>query len=791
MQNNTKEWYTKALELYKKNDFEKAYEFCKLAVESDPSFADAYHLVGLMFYQTEKHAEATKFLEKAVLLNPGNPAFINTLAKNYLKSGNSEKTRFLLKEAEKHFPEYPEIYATHAKLYALEGNNKKAIECYEKVLKIKPDHLSALNNLSNLLYKEGKKEEAEEYNNIVLAIHPKQQEALMNSGNFKRINGDLEQAEKLFEASYEINKQFVKPLFSLCEMLLDQNKSDRVIEVLKQDIALHKKLHTPWMLLGQAYYQNSDFINATECYNKSLSIKPDDPVTLFNFGMCAHAAGDVTTAVKLYEKSLTINEHTAEVHYLAGKARFDLKEIDKAKEHYEKALQISPNNPVINLNYIKLKASICDWSARERDRDLFISLIEKNEQLGKPVFIPMLDVNYFDISPEYHTKAAKINAQHYNNRVKQYKEKLKFEFTTEKKEKIRIGYISPDFRNHPVGKLIYQMFGHHNRNRYEIYAYALVVSKKNDPYREQIKKDVDVFRNIGLTPWHEAAQMIYSDKIDILIDLAGYTTYSRPEIIALKPAPIQIQFLGYPDTMGSASLDFILADTILIPEESKHYYTEKVLYLQHAFLGSELNVSSKIFSKKEFGIPENAFVFCSFCSTYKFEPLIFDAWMNILKQVPESILWLSGTNSKDYKVNIRNYALKYGIEASRILFAEQIPDDEYLARYRLCDLFLDTLYYSAGSTAIASIYMDIPVLTVVGHTNASRMGASICRSAGLDEFICETSEAYSQKAVYYANNPSIIVAVKEKLKQEKATLPLFDLSRFIHRFESVIETIIK
>jgi predicted O-linked N-acetylglucosamine transferase (SPINDLY family) len=789
MQNNAKVLYAKAVELYKQHDFEKAYEMCKQAVESQPMFADAYHLVGMMFHQTEKFSEANKFLEKAVFLNPGNPAFINTLAKNSLKSGNTEKAHQLLKEAEKQFSGYPDLYATHAKLYTQEGNNKKAVECYKKVLNLNPDHLSALNNLSNLLFKEGKKEEAEEYNNKVLALNPKQQEALMNSGNFKRIKGDLEQAVKLFETSYKINKQFVKPLFALCETLLDQNKSNRVIEILKQNITLHKDLHTPWMILGQAYYQNSDFIKATECYNKSISIKPDDPVTLFNFGMCAHAAGDVTTAVKLYEKSLAVNTNTAEVHYLAGKARFDLKEIDKAKEHYKKALEISPDNPVINLNYIKLKASICDWSDRLNDRNFYLSLIEKNEHLDKPVNIPMLDINYFDIAPEFHKKAAIINARHYSNKVNQYLEQYKFIFNKESKEKIRIAYISPDFRNHPVGKLIYQMFKYHDRNRFEIYAYALVVSKKKDSYRDQIKQDVEVFRDISLTPWNEAAQIIYNDKIDILIDLAGYTTHSRPEIMALKPAPVQIQFLGYPDTMGNSSTDYILADKTIIPEDLTEYYTEKILYLPNAFLGSDLNVSSKVFTKEDYGIPRNAFVFCSFCSTYKYEPVIFEAWMTILKQVPESILWLSNTNSFEYEVNIKKFASNYGIDSDRIYFADQIPDDEYLARYQICDLFLDTLYYSAGSTAIASVYMNVPVLTVTADTNASRMGASICKSAGLDDFICHTVDAYIRKAVHYATKPEIIMNVKEKLKKEKSKLPLFDLPGFIQQLESIIEQI--
>ncbi len=791
MQNRHISLYKEALEKFKLKKFDEAYELCKNAVELQPSFAEAYHLSAVMLMQSGKYSEAVPFYKKALSLNPLNSKFLNNSVKNYLYLMNLEDAEKQIDSAIQLFPNDAETWFNRAKFFTLKNETKKAIENYRKSIKLNPLHLAALNNLSNLCFKEGEIDEAEELNAKVLHINPVQQEALLNSANILKHHHQFEDALKLYKSTYEINKLFIKSAFAYAELLLYLNMSVKSQNFLRSEIKYLGNEAKTFLLLGKTCFHQKDYLKAIEYLQKALKLKPENIDAIFHLGLCAHSVSDIKTAIRLYKKAVETEPENAEFHLALARAFFESKDYDASKMHYLKSLEINPRNKLTVLNYIKLKAAICDWTTRDEDRAFYISLIDNATDLNDSTYIPILDINYFNIHPEYHLKAAKVNSSQYLKRITAYSGKYQFEFDKKKSGKIKIGYLSPDFRNHPVGKLIHNLFQYHNREQYEIYAYSLVTAKNDDFYRSKIAAQVDYFKDISKMPYFEAAQLIYNDKIDILIDLAGYTTHSVAEIVAMKPAPIQIQFLGFPDTMGLEQVDYIMVDQYLFKNEDNKYYTEQALFIPHAFIGSPLHVSERIFTKSEFGIPENSFVFCSFCSTYKFEPEIFTLWMKILEQVPDSVLWLSGNSSSEYQTNILRFVKNYGIDEKRIFFANQIPDDEYLARYALCDLFLDTLYYSAGSTAIASIYMNVPVLTICGETNASRMGASICYAAGLDEFVTTGYEEYISKALYFSNNKNGLAQIKRHLMSNKHNLPLFNTERFVFEIENIFETLTK
>jgi predicted O-linked N-acetylglucosamine transferase (SPINDLY family) len=336
------------------------------------------------------------------------------------------------------------------------------------------------------------------------------------------------------------------------------------------------------------------------------------------------------------------------------------------------------------------------------------------------------------------------------------------------------------------------MFQYHNRNEFEVYAYALLHQPKvDDIYRETIKAGVDYFIDIQHMGFEQAAKKINADEIDILIDLAGYTTYSRSQILALKPAPVQILFMGQPDSSGADFIDYYIADKTLVPEENKKYYTEEIIYLPTGYFGSPLEISDKKYTKSDFGIPDEAFVFCCFCNPYKYEPSMFAAWMSILKQSPHSILWLNPAKNTRYKNNILKYAAQQGVDSSRIYFAQRLSHPDYMARYKVCDLFLDTRHYSAGSTAISALMANVPVLTTIGKTNAENMGAAICRAANLHETICNNTSEYIEKAVEFANKRDKLNALKTKLATEKNNSLLFNVKQFVHELEFNVKKVYK
>jgi len=319
----------------------------------------------------------------------------------------------------------------------------------------------------------------------------------------------------------------------------------------------------------------------------------------------------------------------------------------------------------------------------------------------------------------------------------------------------------------------------------EVFAYDLI--NADDELTKKIRAGCDVYVDLSKSSHQTAAQRIHADDIHILIDLAGYTTHARPQILALQPAPIQVQFLGFPNTMGADFIQYLLADSWLIPEQLKSVYTEKIIYLPHAFVGASLPIA-KPTKRAEFGLPKDATVFCVNCinAHHKIDPSVFAAWMEILRQVPDSVLWISD-GAKTMRDNLRQAAASYNIAPERLIFAPKLPLPEYLARLALADLALDTFIYTGGSSSAATLWAGLPLLTRVGETNASRMGASICAAAGLEQLICDNTEAYIKRAVELVSQKQELATIRIQLQKQREQLPLFDIKSFAQHLETAYQ----
>lgn len=418
----------------------------------------------------------------------------------------------------------------------------------------------------------------------------------------------------------------------------------------------------------------------------------------------------------------------------------------------------------------------CDWSSREKDINRIIQLIDvytKNKSFHSS--IPLMNPGYYPIPPADNLKAAKLNAHLIRDRVKDLKAKINFSFDRTESRKLRVAYISPDFREHAVGILIYDLFRYHDRDKFEIFAYSNDPLHRKDFYTNKIEDGVDHFIDLAGMDIESAAKKINDDKIDILVDLAGYTANAGIEILALQPAPVQACYLGFSNTTGSDFIQYMIADPFVITDQLSEYYTEKIVYLPQRFISSPLKVSGKEMKRAEFGIPDDKFVLCCFNNITKLEPDVFNSWMNILHQTPESVLWLTKPD-KTIHANLLNEIDKSGISKERVIFAPKQPLDEFLARNRLADLFLDTFHYSAGTTAVCSLISGLPLITLPGKSFASRLSGSILQSSGLSELICKNVAEYEKKAIYYCKNRKELNAINEKILTCKNSFPLFDLN---------------
>jgi predicted O-linked N-acetylglucosamine transferase (SPINDLY family) len=350
--------------------------------------------------------------------------------------------------------------------------------------------------------------------------------------------------------------------------------------------------------------------------------------------------------------------------------------------------------------------------------------------------------------------------------------------------KIRIGYFSADFRVHPVSTLIAELFELHDKTKFEIIAFSFGEDDKSS-MRLRISKSFDQFIDVSNLSDFDIAKLSRDMKVDIAIDLGGYTADSRTGIFSYRAAPIQVHYIGYLGTMGADYIDYIIADKTLIPDASQPYYSEKVVYLPNSYQANDRKrlISDKQFTKQELGLPENSFVFCCFNNNYKILPATFSSWMRILKEVEGSVLFLYAENNWA-KDNLQKEAEIRGVNSSKLIFGMNIPYADYLSRYQTCDLFLDTFPYNAGTTASDALWTGLPVLTLMGQSFASRVAASLLNAIGLPELITNTQEEYESLAIELAMNPSKLAAIKLRLANNRLTYPLFDTPLFTKNLEA-------
>jgi predicted O-linked N-acetylglucosamine transferase (SPINDLY family) len=420
------------------------------------------------------------------------------------------------------------------------------------------------------------------------------------------------------------------------------------------------------------------------------------------------------------------------------------------------------------------KMKICSWSSLSGDLEGITKRVLANEKVSTPFALLALNDDAL-----LHKRSAEIYAQ----TKYPFKPALGPISRRPKNKKIRMGYFSADFRNHPVSFLTAELFELHDKNRFEITAFSFGADDKS-LIRLRLSQAFNQFIDVRQKSDKEIAQLARELEIDIAVDLGGHTKDSRTGIFSYRAAPIQASYIGYLGTMGVEYYDYLLADEIIIPKDSQQFYSEKITYLaSYQSNDRKRIISNRVFTRQELGLPEKGFVFCCFNNNYKILPATFDGWMRILKAVESSVLFLYSEN-KWAEENLKKEAKARGIDSSRLVFGRQIPMEEYLARYRVCNLFLDTIPYNAGTTASDALWTGLPVLTLIGQSFASRVAASLLKAIGLPELITNSQEEYEALAIELAISPKKLAEIKLKLANNRMTTPLFDTPLFTKNLEA-------
>ncbi|HQT25662.1 MAG TPA: hypothetical protein PLK99_03585, partial [Burkholderiales bacterium] len=374
-------------------------------------------------------------------------------------------------------------------------------------------------------------------------------------------------------------------------------------------------------------------------------------------------------------------------------------------------------------------------------------------------------------------KYAKLSYRH----LVPLREKLGFRFERKGNGKIRLGYISADFREHPVSQLMVEVFETHDRSRFHVTAYSYT-SDDGSAMRRRVEGAFDEFVDIGALSFEEAARRICGDGIDILVDLTGYTRGNRSGILALRPAPVQVTYIGFLGTMGADFIDYLIADPFLIRQGEEIHYTEKIACLESYQANDSKCLIGRTPSRMECGLPENGIVFCSFNQTFKITQDIFDVWMRLLREMPGSVFWLFSSNSLASQ-NLKREAQIRGVSPERLVFAERVPLAQHLGRLKCADIFLDNLPYNAGTTASNALWAGLPVITCTGETFSSRMAGSLLTALGVPELITDTLEHYHDLALELARDGEKLVRIRERIDKNRDIMPLFDTERFTRNLE--------
>jgi predicted O-linked N-acetylglucosamine transferase (SPINDLY family) len=544
---------------------------------------------------------------------------------------------------------------------------------------------------------------------------------------------------------------------------------DRVLALVGDHADAHNNRGQSLRALGQTE-------QALASFERALATAPDHLAALVNRAGVLGELRRQEEALLAADKVLAISPGVASAWQMRGHALMALKRLPDAIASYERAAQLGLSSATAMLGYCSLLA--CDWPRAERAAPALGALIEADHEAMSPfALLP------FAFSPALQRKAVEIFvAQSLGDAAL-----LPASPRPPRNGRIRLGYVSSDFGSHAVTTLIAGLLARHDRSRFDVVGFA-VGSEPDDAMRRRIAAACTEFHELGRLTDADAAARILDFEIDIAVDLTGYTEGARPGILARRPAPVQVSYLGYLGTMGGSSIDYILADAIALPFDQQPHYAEKIVHLPDCFLPADDTLAmSRPASRAEAGLPDQAIVLCSFNNSYKFRSGVFDIWMRLLRDFDRCVLWLLASNEQCV-ANLRREAGNRGVDPERLIFASSIAFPDHLARQTLADLFLDTLPYNAGATAVAALWAGVPLLTAIGDTLVGRMASSMLHGVGLPELAAADLADYEAKARTLVGNPSKLADLRAKLARQRSTHALFDTDRSRRNLEAAYRT---
>jgi protein O-GlcNAc transferase len=772
--------FSQAMALHQKGQLAQANQICTQVLAKQPNYFDALHLAGVIALQSNNPTLALELIGKVIKIQPDYAAAWSNrgYALNDLKRYEEALTSY--ERAIEIQPDYAEAWSNRGYVLNDLKRHEEALTSYERAIEIQPDYAEAWNNRGVALNNLKRYEEVLTSYERAIEIRPGYAEAWSNRGYVLNDLKRHEEALTSYERAIEIRPGYAEAWSNRGIALNNLKRYEEALTSYERAIEIRPDYAEAWNNRGIALNNLKRYEEeALTSYDRAIEIQPDYATAWSNRGIALNNLKRYEEALTSYERAIEIRPGYAEAWSNRGYVLNDLKRHEEAVASFERSIEFNPNVEFVLGELVHTQMKICDWTNLEQR----LQTIKAEIMDGSTVSRPFTILGLFD-KPELQRQCAAIYAKQELRQTSQ----LGVIAKRHKGTKIRIGYFSMDYCEHPISQLMIELIELHDRTRFEIYAYSFGLDTK-DLMRHRMERAFDRFIDVKNHSELEIARLAREQAIDIAIDLGGYTKHSRPQIFAERAAPLQINYLGYPGTLGSECTDYFMGDRVTIPNDNYKHFSEKIIFLPNSFQPNPRQriIADKNVSRQSYKLPETGFIFCCFNNTWKITPDVFESWIRILKKVEDSILWLSDTHPIA-KRNILKAFTVNNIHLSRIVFAEKLPSfADHLQRYLSANLFLDTFPYCAHTTASDALWAGLPVLTKSGESFVSRGAASQLSSIGLPELITNSSHEYESLAIKLATNPEKLLGLKEKLACNRTTAPLFNPQLLTQHIESAYQ----
>jgi protein O-GlcNAc transferase len=781
--------FQRAFGLHQKGRLEKAESLYRQVPKTSPHHCEALYQLGVIAVQRGDWTLAVTQILEAIKYNSNNPTYHGSLGWAYHCCGRYNDAIKSYQTALSFNPRLAAVYVNLGNALIADGKVEAAIKSYRSAITTDASLVEAHFNLANALKTKGDFDEAIQFYRKALACRSDFIEAHYNLANTLLALDRHDEAISHYQTCLAYKADWSEACINLGIALINNGQIEAAIASYEKAIRPNRSSPEAFNNLGNALLSTGRRKEAKSCFQRALSIKPDYAEAQFNRGHIYLEEGQTRMSIRCFRTAIELKHDFAEAFNYLGIAYSRNNQSIAAVDCFKKAITLKPDYIEAQGYLVHHLQSLCDWQPLQ-EAEVLLDRMEQRIWSRNDEFI---EAPFIHISRctdlRRNLKVARSCSRAIEKSLKPYRRFFLKDARREKTSKITVGYLSSDFYDHATAHLMRGVFELHDRRHFVIDAYSYGPDDGSH-YRQHIAHHADRFFDIRHQSHLEAARLIHDNGVDILVDLKGHTRGGRLAICALRPAPVNVAYLGFPGTSGADFIDYLITDRIVTPPRHQRYYSEKFVYLPDSYQVNDNRqvISSRRFTKADFGIPSDHILYCSFNQSYKIDPKMFECWMRILAQTPKSSLWLF-SGGEICERALKSEAEKRGVSPDRLIFADKWPKSEHLARLAIADLALDTRIVNGHTTTSDSLWAGVPVIALLGEHFASRVSASLLTAIGLPELISENLDEYEHLAVRLAQNPKSLFNLRQKLNTNRATRPLFDTVRFVANLEKAYSAI--